>query len=208
MPDIEPLTRFEAIASGEDVQPITRAEAILAGEDVEPLTRFEYFLKMAASGGGSLEIEEGDVTLVSTSVQPTFSFSKTHDRTPDLYHICWSKSNSGNAVGAFSFLFFRFDKILYGLSIYGKTYKCLGCVEMTYYISSGNKYGTLSNTIVYDGDSGTTGNKNDVATYCTDSAMKPIYPSGSTSYQFPAGDYHWTAMWLPKLEDSSDAGRT
>lgn len=33
-------------------KPITRAEAILSGEDLEPMSRMEYFLKKAANGGG------------------------------------------------------------------------------------------------------------------------------------------------------------
>ena len=49
-------------------EPITRAEAILSGEDLEPMSRIEYFLKKAANGGGggnlvAVSDGNGNVTL-------------------------------------------------------------------------------------------------------------------------------------------------
>ena len=55
MPDMEPITREEALMNGDYIEPITREEMILAGEDIEPITRRERFLKKYR-GGGDIEV--------------------------------------------------------------------------------------------------------------------------------------------------------
>ena len=206
MPDIEPLTRFEAIASGEDEQPLTRAESILAGEDVEPITRFEYFLKMAASSGGSVEIESGTYTQESIAAQLNIPFENEHSRIPDMYMVCWSSKNSGGVTnGALSFVFGFFDNVFGAIDLGTSTTLDLhGSVVFQYKTSSGNYTASLANYLLYGENSFDT-SKYAAKTYCTKEKLTPIYPSGSTTRNFYDGKYDWIALWLPTL--NTDSGR-